>query len=118
MKKAAQAEVEESAASDAGDEDADTLDARVGARYREMRAALMRGLSGEADSSRGGHEPDGVMTATELFQYVFEELVPPGAAAAQTPGIWPLKPDNRGQFIFRNPKRSRQTVPDPPLDEP
>jgi hypothetical protein len=57
------------------------------------------------------------MTATELFQYIFEELVPPGAAAAQTPGIWPLKPDNRGQYIFRNPQRSRKTVPDPPLDD-
>ena len=62
-----------------------TRDGAVTGRHSPFAAALMRGLSGEADSSRGGHEPDGVMTATELFQYVFEELVPPGAAAAHSP---------------------------------
>jgi hypothetical protein len=85
--------------------------------HSPFAAALMRGLSGAADSSRGGHEPDGVMTATELFQYTFEELVPAGNASHQTPGIWPLKPDNQGQYIFRNPQAARKTIPDPPLDD-
>ena len=86
-------------------------------KHSPFAVALLKGLRGAADSSRGGHEPDGVMTATELFQYTFEELVPAGASSLQTPGIWPLKPDNQGQFIFRSPGHSRKTLPDPPLND-
>lgn len=57
------------------------------------------------------------MTATELYQYIFEELVPPGAPAHQTPGIWPLRPDNNGEFIFHSPAHPKNTIPDPPLDD-
>ena len=86
-------------------------------KHSPFAAAMLKGLGGAADSSRGDHEPDGVITATELFQYTFEELVPSGAPSLQTPGIWPLKPDNQGQFIFRNPLHSRKTIPDPPLND-
>jgi WD40 repeat protein len=79
--------------------------------------ALLRGLAGEADSSRGKHAPDGVITATELFQFAFEEFSSTDPPPLQTPGIWPLRPDNTGEYIFRNPRLPKNTLPDPPLDE-
>lgn len=79
--------------------------------------ALLSGLSGAADSARSRHGPDGIITAMELYQYLFEELVPVGAPSRQTPGIWPLKPDNTGDYIFRNPSVPKCTLPDPPLDD-
>ncbi len=85
--------------------------------HSPFAGALLRGLAGDADSSRGRHDADGVMTVTELYQYVFEELVPPVEGWRQTPGLWPLKPDNTGEFIFLSPRQQKQTRPDPPLDE-
>jgi WD40 repeat protein len=85
--------------------------------HSPFAAALLKGLGGAADSSRGGHEPDGVITATELHQFIFEELVPPGIPSLQTPGIWPLKPENTGEFLFLVPGREPKTRPDPPLDK-
>ena len=79
--------------------------------------AFLKGLSGGADSARKGFEPDGVITVTELYQYVFESLVPPGAQSMQTPGLWPLKPGNTGEYVFRCPGSALRTLPDPPLDE-
>ena len=69
------------------------------ASHSPFAAALLRGLAGEADSTRGRHDSDGVISATELHQYIFEELVPRGGRAAQTPGIWPLKSENTGEFV-------------------
>jgi len=86
--------------------------------HSPFAAALLRGLAGEADSSRGHHAADGVITATELYQYIFEELVPAGNAGwRQTPGLWPLQPENTGEFIFLSPRGERKTRPDPPLDD-
>ena len=103
---------------------ADVMPGRSNLRDREtiqnhspFAHALLQGLSGAADSSRGGHEPDGVITATELHQFVFERLMPPGKPQKQTPGIWPLRPDNKGEFIFLNPEKPINTRPDPPLDD-
>ncbi len=86
-------------------------------RHSPFAGALLRGLDGDADSSRGRHDADGVMTATELLQYVFAELVPPEEDWPQTPGLWPLKPDNTGEFIFLSPRQKKQTVPDPPIED-
>jgi tetratricopeptide (TPR) repeat protein len=85
--------------------------------HSPFAAALLRGLAGEADSARGRHESDGVITATELHQLIFEELVPPGTRSRQTPGIWPLRPDNTGELLFLVPGREKKTRPDPPLDD-
>ncbi len=92
-------------------------DAARSAGHSPFAGALLRGLAGKADSSRGSHHPDGVITATELFQYVFEELVPPESESHQTPGLWPLKPENTGEFIFLSPRQEKNTRPDPPLDD-
>lgn len=94
-----------------------TRDADLEGSNSPFAVALMEGLSGAADSSRGRFDPDGVITATELHQYIFEALSSPGRVAAdQTPGLWPLKPENTGEFVFDNPQIERQTVEDPPLD--
>jgi hypothetical protein len=85
--------------------------------HSPFAAALLSGLAGNADSAQGNHEPDGVITATELYQFAFNELVPMDATSKQTPGIWPLRPDNEGQYIFRNPMHPKKTIPDPPLDD-
>jgi uncharacterized caspase-like protein len=85
--------------------------------HSPFAAALLRGLSGAADSSRVGHEPDGVITATELYQYIFEELQPATASSGQTPGIWPLRENNTGEFVFRSPVSELNTLTDPPLND-
>ena len=89
----------------------------AGSSHSPFARALLRGLAGEADSSRGKHAPDGVITATELFQFAFEEFASADGVPLQTPGIWPLRPDNTGEYIFRNPRLPKNTLPDPPLDE-
>jgi hypothetical protein len=103
---------------------ADTLPGRHNTRdpdacedHSPFASALLRGLSGVADSGRAKHPPDGVITATDLYQYLFDELVPADAPVRQTPGIWPLRPGNAGEFVFLNPKVPLSTRPDPPLDD-
>lgn len=103
---------------------ADTLPGRRNTRdpgasedHSPFASALLRGLSGDADSGRGKHPPDGVITATDLYQYLFDELVPANVPVRQTPGIWPLRPGNAGEFVFLNPQVPLSTQPDPPLDD-
>ena len=103
---------------------ADTLPGRRNTRdpgtsddHSPFASALLRGLSGSADSARAQQPPDGVITATELYQYLFDELVPANAPVRQTPGIWPLRPGNAGEYVFLNPKMALNTRPDPPLDD-
>lgn len=85
--------------------------AKIGGRHSPFAKALLAGLGGEADSSRGAHEPDGVITATELYLYVFDEV------SGQTPGLWPLRPDITGEFVFTSPVQDVRTRSDPPLQE-
>jgi len=92
-------------------------DTALAAGHSPFAAALLRGLAGEADMSRPGLEPDGVITATELYQFTFDILVPAAGKTHQTPGIWPLRNDNTGQFVFRNPQRPLNTRKDLPLND-
>ena len=85
--------------------------------HSPFAAAFIEALSGAADSHRGRYGTDGVITATEIYQYVYEGLVPQSEARLQTPGLWPLRRDNAGDFIFLNPEKDRHTRPDPPLDD-
>lgn len=86
-------------------------------QHSPFAAALLQGLAGDADTSRPNVAADGVITATELFQYAYDTLVPAGEQSHQTPGIWPLRNDNTGQFIFRNPAVPLNTREDPPLTD-
>ncbi len=86
--------------------------------HSPFAAALLDGLAGAADYSTAELPPDGVITATELYQYLTTCLMPaPDVPATQTPGIWPLRPDNAGEFVFLNPKVPLKVAPDPPLDD-
>ncbi len=86
--------------------------------HSPFAAALLAGLAGAADSSIGSFPPDGVITATELYQYVSTCLLPaPDTPTTQTPGIWPLRPDSVGEFVFLNPKVPLEVAADPKLDE-
>ncbi len=77
--------------------------------------ALLEGLSGNAaDSSRGGMAADGVLTATELYQFIYEKVA---VNDRQTPGIFPLKADNKGEFVFLAPGVELNLEPDPPLND-
>jgi WD40 repeat protein len=86
--------------------------------HSPFAAALFDGLNGGADASTERFPADGVITATELYQYIATYLSPKtDAPALQTPGIWPLRPGNRGEFFFFNPKVKVRTEPDPPLND-
>jgi hypothetical protein len=76
--------------------------------------ALIEGLAGKADYARVGSVPDGVITATELYQYIRDEVV---VNDRQTPGIFPLKRENKGEFVFLAPGAELNLRPDPPLDD-
>jgi WD40 repeat protein len=86
--------------------------------------ALLRALeNGEADliprvgpNRRGG---DGVITATELYLYL-RECVELGAEAGghlQTPGLWPLKKHDKGEYIHLVPGHPLNLPPAPEIDE-
>ena len=90
---------------------------REGQRHSPFAAALLEGLSGAADSWRGKHGTDGVITATELCQYIFEELCPVGEQPTQIPGLWPLTPDNTGEYLFLVPGGKIHTRKPPQLDD-
>ncbi|MCI5137760.1 MAG: caspase family protein, partial [Candidatus Electrothrix sp. AR1] len=79
-----------------------------GARKRQQHSpfalALFDALDGAADTRpKNG---DGVITATELYLYLRDEVEVPAeelAAHRQTPGLWPLNRHEHGEFIFLVP---------------
>jgi WD40 repeat protein len=80
--------------------------------------ALMSGLGGAADAGRAGGPGDGVITATELYLYLEDRLLPaPGSGRPrQTPILWPLKKHDKGQFVFLVPGRELNLPDAPPLN--
>ena len=82
--------------------------------HSPFASALLEGLEGEADSAQGDIRRDGVITATELYQYVFAKIVASGVR--QTPGLWGLKPENKGEYCFLTPGVPLNLREDPPLD--
>lgn len=88
--------------------------------HSPFASALLRGLSGKADSERGDHGQDGVITSTELFQFIDAELRQ-HEGGRQTPGLFPFDPtDLRSdrEFVFTNPAFETPNIqPNPELDE-
>ena len=85
--------------------------------HSPFASALIRGLSGAADRTAAGGTGDGVITATELYLYLEDELLPKGNdGPRQTPMLWPLKKHDKGQFVFLVPGRTLALPPAPPLD--
>ena len=87
----------------------DSLGAR-GAQgaHSPFAAALFQALAGAGDlvPKDGG---DGVITAAELYLYLRDEVEVSAQATAnhrQTPGLWPLKKHDKGEFIFLTPGKA------------
>jgi WD40 repeat protein len=100
----------------------DTQRGQVG-QHSPFAAALIEALAGEADlyppAINGKQSGDGVITATELYLYLRDRIEPAteGYRHRQTPGIWPLKKHDKGEYIFLNPGHELNLPPAPPLDE-
>ncbi len=78
--------------------------------------ALIQGVSGEADA-KVQDEGDGVITATELYAYIRDQVEPQtigaGEQKRQTPGFFPLKKHDKGEFIFLHPRHRLNLEPIP-----
>ena len=86
-------------------------------QHSPFATALLSGLSGGADMSppatKPGQKPgDGVITATELYQYLRDavELPTETRGMRQTPELCSLSKHDKGEYIF--------TAPDHPLNLP
>lgn len=80
--------------------------------------ALIEGLSGAADQLPDGG--DGLVTATELYLYLREAVEPTAkqhASHDQTPGLWPLRGHDKGEYVFRTPGKTFDPPPAPALTE-
>ena len=79
----------------------------AGEAHSPFALALFDALAGEADF-RTGREGDGVITATEVYAYVRDRVEPEtldaGQNKRQTPGFFPLRNHDKGEFIFLHPK--------------
>jgi WD40 repeat protein len=90
--------------------------------HSPFAAALITALAGSADvyppAQNGKPAGDGVITATELYLYLRDcvEVATEGNRQRQTPGIWPLKKHDKGEYIFLSPGHELNLPPAPPLD--
>ena len=85
--------------------------------HSPFASALLKGLEGAADRAAVGGSGDGVITATELFLYLEDELLPrTNGAPRQTPIFWPLRKHDKGEFVFLVPGATPTLPPAPPLD--
>jgi WD40 repeat protein len=90
-------------------------------RHSPFAAALFSALRGDTDpdSHARGARPggDGVLTATRLYLYLREhvEVQTEGAGLRQTPGLWPLRKHDRGEYIFLVPGHPLELPPAPEL---
>jgi hypothetical protein len=91
--------------------------------HSPFAAALLEALEGRADvyppATYAKPQGDGVITATELYLYLRDAVEPATEEIRrrQTPGIWPLKKHDKGEYIFLAPGHPLNLPPAPPLDE-
>jgi WD40 repeat protein len=97
--------------------------AQSNTEHSPFAAALIDALSGNADAyppaANGQTAGDGVITASELYLYLRDavEIETTEQSQRQTPGIWPLKNHDKGEYIFLAPGHPLNLPPAPPLDE-
>ncbi|WP_204141329.1 caspase family protein [Halomicronema sp. CCY15110] len=83
--------------------------------------ALFDALRGQADrfpiAAGGLASGDGVITATELYLYLRDrvELATEAIDQYQTPGLWPLRKHDKGEYIFLVPGHELNLPPAPEL---
>jgi WD40 repeat protein len=81
--------------------DVDIVGMRLGARSTSpFLSVLVEALEGSADEIVDAEGGDGVITATDLYQFIRKKL-----PITQTAGIWPLRNHQKGEFIFLTPHR-------------
>lgn len=91
--------------------------------HSPFACALIEALEGKADvfppAEPGKPAGDGVMTASELYLYLRDrvEIATAARAIRQTPGIYPLKKHDKGEYIFLTPGHALNLPPAPPLDQ-
>ncbi len=89
--------------------------------HSPFATALLEALSGEADlypaAKKSISAGDGVITATELYLYIRDRVEPIAAAREQrqTPGLWPLRRHDKGEYIFLSPEHPLNLPPAPVL---
>ena len=92
----------------------------AGEAHSPFALALFDALAGDADF-RTGREGDGVITATEVYAYVRDRVEPEtldaGQGKRQTPGFFPLRKHDKGEFVFLHPKH-RLNLPPLPARSP
>ena len=92
----------------------------AGEAHSPFALALFDALAGDADF-RTGREGDGVITATEVYAYVRDRVEPEtleaGQSKRQTPGFFPLRNHDKGEFVFLHPKH-RLNLPPLPARSP
>ena len=86
------------------------------AYHSPFAAALLDGLAGQADTEFAGEDADGIITVSELYQFLRHRLVIDSAQAWQTPGLSPLRPDSTGEFFFLPPGREPRPSENPPRE--
>jgi branched-chain amino acid transport system substrate-binding protein len=81
--------------------------------------ALFEALSGKSNPQNADVNKDNIIIVTELYLYLQNKFIESVAKNEdfpwQTPGIYPLRPDNLGQFIFLLPEFDRDKLDDAPL---
>lgn len=91
-------------------------------KHSPFAEALFRALAGDADlipRAKDGHPGgDGVITATELYLYLREcvETATVEQKTRQTPGLWPLKKHDKGEYILLTPGHELKLPPAPELN--
>ena len=93
------------------------IDVRTG-EHSPFARALFEGLEGKADVVlEATGEGDGVITATDLYVYIRDQVEPASLAEAeearQTPGFFPLGEYDKGEFIFLHPRHRLNLPPTP-----
>ncbi len=76
--------------------------------HSPFAAALLEGLAGAADVNG-----DGLITATELYLYTRDRVEDATETCfkLQSPGLFPLRKHDRGEFVFRTPGRALRLPP-------
>ncbi len=85
-------------------------------QHSPFALALFEALAGNADVI-SGRESDGVITATELYAYIRDQVEPEtieeGEWNRQTPRLFPLRKHDKGEYIFLHPRHRLNLPPSP-----
>jgi len=75
--------------------------------HSPFATALFEGLQGAADIIPAG-KGDGLITATELYLYLRDQVesqtIARNETIRQTPGLFPLEKHDKGEYVFLHPK--------------